>query len=228
MKRVPIKRGASSFSFPTGIPLSPLLTLSRGVVDYVQRRVCPSWDGRHRHTDASKRMQGRVHGRKPRRFGYASSLLHSLSCCSHRSHVFFFVFSILSSLPGPPRTLGCHRACEKSIAGTSPFSRFSTPPPSKKKKRKEKKRKKENRLFCADNARILRHDELICSFCLYPIRKTVRRGYAASVHAWNKSCVPSARSTKPVSRVRSPPSLSSPRLIPNAHMFDFYIHSSPG
>lgn len=114
MKRVQTRRGSSSlFDFPTG-PSLPVLTSPCHVAsdDDVQRRVYPSWDAGYRHADASKCMQGRFYGRKPRRFG----------CVCHLSPLFpsLICFSVRVSLSRPASTLGCHRTCKKGVAGTSP------------------------------------------------------------------------------------------------------------
>lgn len=114
MKRVQTRQGSSSlFDFPTG-PSLPVLTSPCHVAsdDDVQRRVYPSWDAGYRHADASKCMQGRFYGRKPRRFG----------CVCHLSPLFpsLICFSVRVSLSRPASTLGCHRTCKKGVAGTSP------------------------------------------------------------------------------------------------------------
>ena len=80
-----------------------------------------------------------------------------------------------SSISRPPRTLGSHRARKARLAGTSPLAFIEIFPTS----------------------------PLVRSLMPHPcsIRKTVRRGSAVSVPAWNKSCEPSARSTMPGSQV---------------------------
>ena len=99
MKRVQTRQGSSSlFDFPTGPSLPVLTSPCHAASDGdVQRRVYPSWDAGYRHADASKCMQGRFYGRKPRRFGcvcHLSPLFPSLIC-------FFPYESVFLDLPAP-------------------------------------------------------------------------------------------------------------------------------
>ena len=172
MKRAPTRRGASSFSYPTRIPTySPYRVAS----STLQRRVCASWNARYRYLDASKRMQGWLYGRKPRRFGYVPPLLHSFP------HTFppFPLIPVFLDLPAPWDAIE-HAKKALRASHISP----SLPP------------KKSRSCRCVG--------DIMCGItltCAPLIRKTVQREYAASAPAWSKSCVLSARSTRLASRV---------------------------
>lgn len=185
MKRVPIRRGESSV-FP---PRNPTLTTSCSLlscdhVGYSQRRVCPSWNGRHRHTDASKRMQRRLYGREPRRFGCVLPLLLLRPVVSSftRSSLRFPFHPVFLDLPAPWDAI---EHAKKALRVRTLHPRLLMP---------------SRTLTCY--IMMYSDGELFYLPTFVRIRKTVRRGYAASVHALNKSYVPSAHSTRLVSQVR--------------------------